>query len=68
MRVTEAQFAAIDALIAEAEEAAAALPPLPGSADGALTEEERREVRAAMDLVHGADGPNGPGGRPGAAV
>ncbi|MEV7089765.1 hypothetical protein AB0O07_28410 [Streptomyces sp. NPDC093085] len=59
VEAAEAQFAEIDALIAAAEEEAGALPPLPEPAEGDLTEEERREVRAAMDLVHGADVANG---------
>ncbi|PVE11657.1 hypothetical protein Y717_31310 [Streptomyces scopuliridis RB72] len=54
VEVAEAQFAGLDALIAAAEEEASALPPLPETAEGDLTEEERREVRAAMDLVYGA--------------
>ncbi|MCX5073315.1 hypothetical protein OHA84_24515 [Streptomyces sp. NBC_00513] len=54
----EAQFASVDALIAAAEaEAAGAGAPQEDTAVGALTEQERREVEAALDLVHGADRP-----------
>ncbi|MEC4014914.1 hypothetical protein [Streptomyces sp. H27-D2] len=53
----EAQFARLDAVIAAAEAEAAALPPLPEVADDDLTEQERREVREAMELIYGADGP-----------
>ncbi|MCX4781115.1 plasmid mobilization protein [Streptomyces sp. NBC_01264] len=50
----EAQFAAVDALIAAAEAEA----PNARHADAAvpeLTERERQEVEAALDLVYGAD-------------
>lgn len=50
----EAQFADVDALIAAAE-AEAADAPQEDTAVGALTEQERREVEAALDLVYGAD-------------
>ncbi|MFF5568311.1 hypothetical protein ACFY7Z_27770 [Streptomyces sp. NPDC012623] len=71
VEAAEAQFAQLDALIAAAEEEASVLPPLPETADGDLTEEERREVRAAMNLVYGvegADGVNGPTSHPGSAA
>ncbi|MFE4534826.1 hypothetical protein ACFRKB_07050 [Streptomyces scopuliridis] len=68
VEVAEAQFAGLDALIAAAEEEALALPPLPETAEGDLTEEERREVRAAMDLVYGVEGVTGPSVRPGDAA
>ncbi|GGK54727.1 hypothetical protein Ppa06_12750 [Planomonospora parontospora subsp. parontospora] len=51
----ESQFASVDAVIAAAEAEAAALPPLPAVADDELTEEERREVQEAMQLVYGTD-------------
>ncbi|MFE2428651.1 ribbon-helix-helix protein, CopG family [Streptomyces sp. NPDC059373] len=58
----EAQFSQVDEVIAAAEVEAAALPPLPEVAEGDLTEEERREVQEALDLIYGADRPAaGPG-------
>jgi hypothetical protein len=65
VEAAEAQFARIDAMIAAAEAEAASLPPLTEVADGELTEQERREVRAAMELVYGADGA---AARPGSAA
>lgn len=56
VEVAEAQFARIDAVIAAAEAEAAELPPLTEVADDDLTEEERREVAQAMELVYGSDG------------
>jgi hypothetical protein len=58
----EAQFAAVDALIARAERAADRLPaePLPEPAAD-LTEQERREVEQALGLVHGRDRQSHPG-------
>ncbi len=61
----EAQFAHVDGMIAAAEAAAADLPPLPEVADDDLTEQERREVREAMELVYG---PEGSAARPGRAA
>ncbi|MDH6130473.1 ribbon-helix-helix protein, CopG family [Kitasatospora sp. GP82] len=61
----EAQFARIDAMIAAAEAEAAELPPLREVADDDLTEEERREVAEAMDLIYGNDSP---ASRPGNAA
>lgn len=60
----EAQFAEVDALIAAAEAEAANAP----EADAAVpepTEQERREIEAALDLVYGADRS---GARPGGAA
>ena len=51
----EVQFARVDALITAAETEAAALPPLAEVADEDLSEQERREVREAMELTYGAD-------------
>ncbi|MCP3765742.1 MULTISPECIES: hypothetical protein [Streptomyces] len=52
----EEQFAEVDALIARAEQAASGLPAEPDPEPAAeLTEQERREVEEAMDLVHGRD-------------
>ncbi|MEU6231449.1 ribbon-helix-helix protein, CopG family [Kitasatospora sp. NPDC047058] len=65
VEAAEAQFARIDAVIAAAEAEAAELPPLPEVADDDLTEEERREVAEAMELVYGADAP---AARPGNAA
>ncbi|MDD9378963.1 hypothetical protein M8Z33_20325 [Streptomyces sp. ZAF1911] len=50
----EAQFADVDALISAAE-AEAANAPQAESAVPELTEQERREVEAALGLVYGAD-------------
>ncbi|MFJ6794298.1 ribbon-helix-helix protein, CopG family [Streptomyces sp. NPDC091268] len=52
----EAQFADVDTLIAAAE-AEAAGAPQEEAAVGALTEQERREVEAALDLVYGTGRP-----------
>lgn len=60
----EAQFADVDALIAAAE-AEAASAPQAESAVPELTEQERREVEAALGLVYGADRS---GARPGNAA
>lgn len=52
----EEQFAEVDALIARAEQAASGLPAEPDPEPAAeLTEQERREVEEAMDLIHGRD-------------
>ncbi|MGW2396320.1 plasmid mobilization protein [Kitasatospora sp. NPDC001664] len=56
VEAAEAQFAHIDSAIAAASAAAAdSLPPLPEVTAEDLTEEERREVEAAMALVYGTD-------------
>ncbi|MEU5024258.1 plasmid mobilization protein [Streptomyces milbemycinicus] len=52
----EEQFAEVDALIARVERAADGLPAEPAPEPTAeLTEQERREVEAALGLVHGRD-------------
>jgi len=51
----EAQFANVDAMIASAESEAAMLEPPPETTSDELTEEERRDVQAAMGLVYGVD-------------
>ncbi|TDC12658.1 ribbon-helix-helix protein, CopG family [Streptomyces sp. 8K308] len=52
----EAQFAGVDALIAQAEREAGELPDEPVvAAPAELTEQERREVEEALGLVHGRD-------------
>lgn len=51
----EEQFAGLDALIAEAEAEAAALPPEPGLTTEELTEQERRDVEAALNLFYGEE-------------
>ena len=61
----DAQFAHIDAMIAAAESEAEYLPAQSEITDADLTEEEREEVRAAMDLVYGNENP---GERPGRAA
>lgn len=61
----EAQFAAVDTVIAAAEAAAGRMPPEPAVAEEELTEQERREVEEAMGLVYGADRR---AGRPGEAA
>ena len=53
----DAQFASIDAVIAAAEAEASELPELPQVAEDDLTEQERREVEEAMELVYGPDRP-----------
>jgi hypothetical protein len=53
----EAQFAPVDALIAQAEHEAAAMDPLPDLDASDLTETERQEIQAALDLVYGRDRP-----------
>ena len=53
----EAQFASIDAVIAAAEAEASEMPALPEVAEDELTEQERREVEEAMELVYGSDRP-----------
>ncbi|MFJ5633293.1 hypothetical protein ACIQF5_11640 [Streptomyces goshikiensis] len=61
----EDQFAGVDALIAaaEAEAAGAPLEPVPPAVE--LTEQERREIASALDLVYG---PDRAGARPGEAA
>jgi hypothetical protein len=51
----EEQFAGIDAVIARAEAEAATLPSEPGDTAPELTEQERRDVEAALNLVYGED-------------
>ncbi|MEV6954322.1 hypothetical protein [Streptomyces sp. NPDC051183] len=51
----EDQFAGVDAIIAAAEAEAAALRPETAPPAGELTEQERREVESALDLVYGPD-------------
>ncbi|WP_237323162.1 ribbon-helix-helix protein, CopG family [Streptomyces sp. JJ36] len=51
----EEQFAGVDGLIAAAEREAAVLPPEPDVAAGEVTEQERREIEAALALVRGED-------------
>ncbi|MEV0218449.1 ribbon-helix-helix protein, CopG family [Streptomyces sp. NPDC050704] len=51
----EEQFSGLDSLIAEAEAEAAALPPEPDVTARELTEQERRDVEAALNLVYGED-------------
>ncbi len=51
----EDQFASIDAVIAAAEAKASELPALPDVAENDLTEQERREVEEAMELVYGSN-------------
>ena len=53
----EAQFASIDAVIAAAEAEASELPTLPEVTEDDLTEQERREVEEALELVYGSDQP-----------
>lgn len=52
----EEQFSGVDALIARAEAEAAALSAEPDDAAPELTEQERRDVEAALNLVYGEDG------------
>ncbi|MCK8681052.1 hypothetical protein [Streptomyces lichenis] len=61
----EAQFAGVDALIAEAQAEAEAMPPGALEHVGELTEQERLEVEAALALVYGEDQS---GSRPGEAA
>ncbi|WP_105972329.1 hypothetical protein [Streptomyces geranii] len=51
----EEQFSGVDALIARVEAEADALPTEPGDAAPELTEQERRDVEAALNLVYGED-------------
>ncbi|MEU3602771.1 hypothetical protein ABZ714_29300 [Streptomyces sp. NPDC006798] len=57
VEAAEAQFARVDAMIAAAESEAAALSPSTEVADADLTEQERREVREALELVYGPTTP-----------
>lgn len=59
----DAQFAHIDAMIAAAKAEAERLPAQAEITDADLTEEEREEVRAAMDLVYGNENPDERPGR-----
>lgn len=56
VEAAEAQFAQVDALIADAQAQAEALPVLPDVVDDDLTEQERQEVHAALALIYGTDG------------
>ncbi|WP_239643029.1 hypothetical protein [Nocardiopsis alkaliphila] len=58
----EAEFAGIDALIAEAEGRAEHHGPVDEAGDDPLSADERREVDEAMNLVYGA-GETRPRGR-----
>ncbi|MFJ7202453.1 hypothetical protein ACIQWR_02775 [Streptomyces sp. NPDC098789] len=51
----EDQFASVDGTIAAAEAAAAGIPPEAAAPRDALTEQERREIESALDLVYGPD-------------
>jgi len=51
----EEQFSGVDALIAAAEAEAAALPPETEATAPELSEQERRDVEAALNLVYGDD-------------
>ncbi|MDQ0776594.1 Skp family chaperone for outer membrane proteins [Streptomyces aurantiacus] len=66
----EKQFSGVDALIAAAEAEAAAeaaaLSPEPDTTTPELTEQERRDVAAALNLVYGEDRTNAQ--RPGHAA
>ncbi len=50
----EAEFAGVDALIADAEGRAEDYGPVEEAGDGSLSADERREVDEAMRLVYGA--------------
>ncbi len=51
----EEQFSGLDALITEAEAEAAALPPEPDVTARELTEQEQRDVEAALNLFYGEE-------------
>lgn len=51
----EEQFSGVDALIARAEAEAKSLPAEPNGAEPELTEQERRDIEAALNLVYGED-------------
>ncbi|ARF64940.1 MULTISPECIES: ribbon-helix-helix protein, CopG family [Streptomyces] len=51
----EEQFAEVDAAIARAEAEAGAMPDEAEADAAELTERQRRDVEAALALVHGAD-------------
>ena len=51
----EEQFSGLDALITKAEAEAEALPPEPDVTARELTELERRDVEAALNLVYGEE-------------
>ncbi len=53
VEAAEAQFAGLDALIADAEGRAAHYGPADEAGEESLSEDERREVDEAMRLVHG---------------
>lgn len=52
----EDQFSEVDALIAAAEAEAASVAPGACTADEHLTEQEHRDVQAALNLVYGQGG------------
>jgi uncharacterized protein (DUF1778 family) len=60
VEAVEARFAGIDAVIAKAEEEAAALPAMPEVTDADLTEEERRRVQEVRALIFGTEGATTP--------
>lgn len=51
----EEQFSGLDALIAEAEAEAAALPPEPDVTARELTEQERGDIEAVLNLFYGEE-------------
>ncbi|MDT0331900.1 plasmid mobilization protein [Nocardiopsis lambiniae] len=53
VETAEAQFAGLDALIADAEGRAEHYGPVDEAGEESLSEDERREVDEAMRLVHG---------------
>ncbi|MFJ9555384.1 plasmid mobilization protein [Nocardiopsis sp. NPDC101807] len=53
VEAAEAQFAELDALIADAEGRAEHYGPVDETSEDSLSEDERREVDEAMRLVHG---------------
>lgn len=57
VEAAEAQFAGLDALIADAEGRAEHYGPVDEAGEESLSEDERREVDEAMSLVYGAREP-----------
>ncbi len=53
VEAAEAQFAGLDALIADAEGRAEHYGPVAETGEESLSEDERREVAEAMSLVYG---------------
>ncbi|GAA1447366.1 hypothetical protein [Nocardiopsis tropica] len=53
VEAAEAEFAGVDALIADAEERAEPHGPVDEAGDDSLSADERREVEEAMRLVYG---------------